>query len=86
MVKEDMAEIEVTEEDTEEINNWRRKIRCGWEKPKEEEEEDSQISHARHLISDDQIDILRSTLNLMFVPFARHQPHIIFSIYISIPK
>ena len=29
MVKEDMAEVEVTEEDTEDRNNWR------WEKPKE---------------------------------------------------
>ena len=38
MVKEDMAEV--TEEDTVDRNNWRRKIRCGdpgWEKPKEEE-------------------------------------------------
>ena len=41
VVKEDMAEVEVTEEDTEDRNNWRRKIRCGnlsWEKTKEEEE------------------------------------------------
>ena len=29
MVKEDMAEVEVTEEDTVDRNNWRRKIRCG---------------------------------------------------------
>ena len=29
VVKEDMAEVEVTEEDTEDRNNWRRKIRCG---------------------------------------------------------
>ena len=28
VVKEDMAEVEVTEEDTEVRNNWRRKIRC----------------------------------------------------------
>ena len=44
VVKEDMAEVEVTEEDTVDRNNWRRKIRCGdpcWEKPKEEEEESS---------------------------------------------
>ena len=37
VVKEDMAEVEVTEEDTEVRNNWRRKIRCGdlwWQKPK----------------------------------------------------
>ena len=37
VVKEDMAEVEVTEEDTEDRNNWRWKIRCGdpwWEKPK----------------------------------------------------
>ena len=42
VVKEDMTEVEVTEEDTVDRNNWRRKIRCGdpwWEKPKEEEEE-----------------------------------------------
>ena len=42
VVKEDMAEVEVTEEDTVDINNWRRKIRCGdpwWEKPKEEAED-----------------------------------------------
>ena len=35
VVKEDMAEVEVTEEDTVDRNNWRRKIRCGdpwWEK------------------------------------------------------
>ena len=41
VVKEDMAEVEVTEEDTADRNNWRWKIRCGdpwWEKPKEEEE------------------------------------------------
>ena len=40
MVKEDMAEVEVTEEDTEDRINWRRQIRCGdpwWEKPKQEE-------------------------------------------------
>ena len=29
VVKEDMAEVEVTEEDTEYRNNWRRTIRCG---------------------------------------------------------
>ena len=29
VVKEDMAEVEVTEEDTEVRNNKRRKIRCG---------------------------------------------------------
>ena len=29
VVKEDMAEVEVTEEDTEVRNNWRWKIRCG---------------------------------------------------------
>ena len=29
VVKEDMAEVEVTEEDTESRNNWRRKIRWG---------------------------------------------------------
>ena len=40
VVKEDIAEVEGTEEDR---NNWRRKIRCGdprLEKPKEEEEEE----------------------------------------------
>ena len=45
VVKEDMAEVEVTEEHTEARNNWRRKIRCGdpcWEKPKEEEEEEAE--------------------------------------------
>ena len=39
VVKEDMAEVEVTEEDTEDRNNWRWKIRCGdpwWEKLKDE--------------------------------------------------
>ena len=43
MVKEDMAEVEVTEEDTEDRNNWIRTIRCGdpgLEKPKEEEDEE----------------------------------------------
>ena len=29
VVKEDMAEVEVTEEDTEVRTNWRWKIRCG---------------------------------------------------------
>ena len=29
VVKEDMAEVEVTEEDTVDRNNWRRTIRCG---------------------------------------------------------
>ena len=29
VVKEDMAEVEVTEEDTVDRNNWRRKIRRG---------------------------------------------------------
>ena len=36
VVKEDMAEVEVMEEDTEDKNNWRKKIRFGdpwWEKP-----------------------------------------------------
>ena len=28
VVKEDMAEVEVTAEDTVDRNNWRRKIRC----------------------------------------------------------
>ena len=28
VVKEGMAEVEVTEEDTEDRNNWRLKIRC----------------------------------------------------------
>ena len=40
VVKDDMADVEVTEEDTEDRNNWRWKIRCGdhwWEKLKEEE-------------------------------------------------
>ena len=29
VVKEDMAEVEVTEEDAEDWRNWRWKIRCG---------------------------------------------------------
>ena len=29
VVKEDMAEVEVAEEDTEDRSNWRWKIRCG---------------------------------------------------------
>ena len=29
VAKEDMADVEVTEEDTEDRNNWRRKICCG---------------------------------------------------------
>ena len=29
VVKEDMAEVEATEEDTEDRNNWRLKILCG---------------------------------------------------------
>ena len=40
-VKEDMTEVQVTEEDAEDRNSWRWKIRCGdpqREKPKEEEE------------------------------------------------
>ena len=49
VVKEDMAEVEVTEKDTVDRNNWRRKIRCGdpwWEKPKEEEE-DCPLDHSK---------------------------------------
>ena len=41
VVKEDMAQVEVTEEDTEARNNWRWNISCDdawWEMPKEEEE------------------------------------------------
>ena len=47
MPKEAMAEVEVTEEDTVDRRNWRKKIRCGdpsWEKPKEEEEEEDEVS------------------------------------------
>ena len=29
VVKEDMAEVEATEEDTEDRNSWRRKTSCG---------------------------------------------------------
>ena len=29
VVKQDMAEVEVTEEDTVDRRNWRKKIRCG---------------------------------------------------------
>ena len=29
VVKEDMADVEVTEEDTVDRRNWRKKIRCG---------------------------------------------------------
>ena len=29
VVKEDMAEVEMTEEDTVDRRNWRKKIRCG---------------------------------------------------------
>ena len=29
VVKEDMADVEVTEEDAEDRSNWRGKIRCG---------------------------------------------------------
>ena len=29
VVKEDMTEVEVTEEDTVDRRNWRKKIRCG---------------------------------------------------------
>ena len=29
VVKEDIAEVDVPEEDTVDITNWRRKIRCG---------------------------------------------------------
>ena len=39
-MKEDMTEAKVTEEDTEDRNNWKWKIRCGdpwWEQPKEED-------------------------------------------------
>ena len=46
VVKEDMADIEATEEDTEVRNNWRWKIRCGdsgWEKPKEEGEHFTEV-------------------------------------------
>ena len=36
VVKEDMAEVQVTEEDTEDRNNWRNPL-WRWEKPKEED-------------------------------------------------
>ena len=45
-----MAEVEVTEEDTVDRRNWRKKIRCGdpwWEKPKEEEE--GVVHNCQHL-------------------------------------
>ena len=29
VVKEDMAEVEVTEEDTKDRSNWRWRVRCG---------------------------------------------------------
>ena len=41
VVKEDMGEVEVTEDDTDDRSNWRWKIRCAdpwWKKPKEEED------------------------------------------------
>ena len=41
-VKEDMAEVEVTEEDTEDRSEWRWKICCG--DPWREKEEDSDTS------------------------------------------
>ena len=53
VVKDDTGEVEVTDENTEYRNNWRRKIRCGdscWEKAKgegeeeEEEEEEEEFS------------------------------------------
>ena len=48
VVKEGMAEVEVTEEDTEDRNNWLWKICCGngeplMGKPKEEEEDSVQL-------------------------------------------
>ena len=48
VVKEDMAEVEVTEEDTEDRKNWRWKIRCTdpwWEKPKKEEDAITNLLH-----------------------------------------
>ena len=43
VVKEDIAEVEVKEEDADDRSNWRLKIRCGnhirGKKPKEEEED-----------------------------------------------
>ena len=42
VVKQDLAEVEVMEDDTDDRNNWRLKIRCSdpWrEKPNEEEQE-----------------------------------------------
>ena len=53
MVKEDMAEVEVTEEDTVDRNNCRRKIRFGepwWKNAKEEEEESIICSTAGSII------------------------------------
>ena len=46
MVKEDMAEVEVTEEDAENRRNWRWKMRCGdpwWEKPERRRRSRSEI-------------------------------------------
>ena len=50
MVKEDMAEVEVTEDDAEDRTKWRWKIRCGdpwWEKTKEERRSCSQNTKAQ---------------------------------------
>ena len=53
VVKDGMAEVEVTEEDTGDMNNWRWKIRCGdpwWEKLKDDEVRKSQWTWFRLLL------------------------------------
>ena len=47
-----VKEVEVTEDDTEDRNSWRWKIRCGhpwWEKLKEEEEEVMWMINVSHV-------------------------------------
>ena len=58
VVKEDMAEVEVTEEDTEVRNNWRWKIGCGdpwWEK---EEDTDSRTWQIRDIVGEVETNVV----------------------------
>ena len=72
VVNEDMAEVKVAEEDTEDRNNWIWKIRCGyprWGKPKEEERRylKTDRRHNFVLYSFDMLSIVCMSIQLILI-------------------
>ena len=73
VVKEDMAEVEVKEEDADDRSNWRLKIRCGdpdGKKPKEEEEVQVHVIVMRSLIKvmiSDMCSLIRSPEKVIYI-------------------